>query len=258
MVFADTHTHLYLNAFDEDRDTVIKKSVLAGVEYLLLPNIDSGSITPLLNLTDKYPKNCFPMMGLHPTSVKKTYKQELKSIEDALDTRDFIAIGEIGIDLYWDKTFFREQTEVFKYQLEISLDLDLPVAIHTRDSMDETLEILSMPEYKDVKGVFHCFSGNSDHAKRCVDMGFYLGIGGVLTFKNSGLKTAIKGVPLSSILLETDSPFLAPMPFRGSRNDSSYIPIIATHLAELYVISREELAKATTENTMTLFNKIKK
>jgi TatD DNase family protein len=258
MVFADTHTHLYLNAFDEDRDTVIKKSILAGVEYLLLPNIDSGSITPLLNLTDKYPEHCFPMMGLHPTSVKKTYKQELKTVEDALDARDFIAIGEIGIDLYWDKTFFREQTEAFIYQLEISLDLDLPVAIHTRDSMDETLEILSMPEYKNVKGVFHCFSGNSDHAKQCVDMGFYLGIGGVLTFKNSGLKNAIKGIPLSSILLETDSPFLAPMPFRGSRNDSSNIPIIATHLAELYGISREEVAKATTENTMTLFNKIKK
>ncbi|PLX00247.1 MAG: hydrolase TatD [Marinilabiliales bacterium] len=258
MIFADTHTHLYLNAFDDDRESVVKNAIDAGVDIMILPNIDSGSIEPLLELTDKFPEHCFPMMGLHPTSVKENYKAELKAVEDALDQREYVAIGEIGIDLYWDKTYFNEQVEAFKFQLEIALDLDLPVAIHTRDSMEETLEILALPEYRDVRGVLHCFSGDASQAKRAVDLGYYLGIGGVLTFKNSGLRGAIKDVPLSSIILETDAPFLAPVPYRGGRNESAYIPIIATHLSDLFGISREEVAMTTTNNALTLFKTIKR
>lgn len=258
MIFTDTHTHLYLNAFDSDRKEVVEKAINAGVRYLFLPNIDSESIIALNGLSEKFPEHCFPMMGLHPTSVKGNYKEELNAIENALDEREYIAIGEIGIDLYWDKTFFEEQVDAFTYQLEIALDLDLPVAIHTRDSMEETLEILERPEYKEVRGILHCFSGNEEQAKRAIALGYHLGIGGVLTFKNSGLKQAIKNIPLTSLVLETDAPFLAPVPYRGSRNESSYIPIIATHLADLYNVDREEIAKVTTENALSLFNKLKK
>lgn len=177
MIYTDTHTHLYLNAFDEDRDAAVSRAVAAGVTTMLLPNIDSSSIAPMLALCDRFPDNCLPMMGLHPTSVKENYREELKNVEDALDKREFIAIGEIGIDLYWDKSFFNEQKEAFTTQLEIALDLDLPVAIHTRESMDETLEILGRKEYQDVRGVLHCFSGTAEQAQKVVDMGFYLGIG---------------------------------------------------------------------------------
>jgi len=175
-------------------------------------------------------------------------------VEDALDKREYIAIGEIGIDLYWDKSFFNEQKEAFTTQLEIALDLDLPVAIHTRESMDETLEILGRKEYRDVRGVLHCFSGTAEQAQKAVDMDFYLGIGGVLTFKNSNLGKAIKKIPLEHLILETDAPFLAPVPYRGKRNESAYIPIIATHLADVYATNRERVANITTQNAKKLFN----
>ncbi len=254
MIFADTHTHLYLNAFDEDRDASVTRAIDAGVTTMVLPNIDSSSIAPMLALCDRFPENCFPMMGLHPTSVKENYREELRKVEDALDKREYIAIGEIGIDLYWDKSFFNEQKEAFTTQLEIALDLDLPVAIHTRESMDETLEILGRKEYRDVRGVLHCFSGTAEQAQKAVDMDFYLGIGGVLTFKNSNLGKAIKKIPLEHLILETDAPFLAPVPYRGKRNESAYIPIIATHLADVYATNRERVANITTQNAKKLFN----
>ena len=254
MIFTDTHTHLYLDAFNDDRAQVINRAIETGIRYFFLPNIDSGSIDSLDQLADAYPRNCFAMMGLHPTSVKENYKNELRKIEDAIDKRDYCAIGEIGIDLYWDKSHFKEQKAAFTHQLDIAMDLDLPIAIHTRDSMDETLDILSDPAFKDVRGVLHCFSGNATQATQAVDLGFYLGIGGVVTFKNSGLRQAIKHIKPESLLLETDAPFLAPVPYRGQRNESAYIKIIANHLADLYGMQTEEIAKITTKSALTLFN----
>lgn len=254
MIFTDTHTHLYLEAFNDDREEVVQRAIDAGVTSLLLPNIDASSIAPLEALCNRFPQHCFPMMGLHPTSVKENYREELNAIANALDRNTYIGIGEIGIDLYWDKHFFQEQVEAFTFQLEVALDLDLPVAIHTRDSMEETLSILERPQYREVKGVLHCFSGDVQQAKRAIALGYYLGIGGVLTFKNSGLKNILKAVPLSSLLLETDAPYLTPAPYRGQRNESAYIPIIASHLAEVYGVTREEVARITTENAFNLFH----
>lgn len=254
MIFTDTHTHLYIDAFNEDRDQVINRAIETGITYFFLPNIDSGSIESLNKLADAYPRNCFAMMGLHPTSVKENYKTELRKIEDAIDKRNYCAIGEIGIDLYWDKSHFKEQKAVFTHQLDIAMDLDLPIAIHTRNSMDETLKILEDPAFKEVRGVVHCFSGDATQATKAVDLGFSLGIGGVVTFKNSGLKQAIKHLRPEALLLETDSPFLAPVPYRGQRNESAYIKIIANHLADLYGMQTEEIAKITTQSALTLFN----
>ncbi|MDY0285656.1 MAG: TatD family hydrolase [Bacteroidales bacterium] len=254
MVFTDTHTHLYLDAFNNDRNEVIQKAIQAGVHYHLLPNINTASIEPMLEVCKTYPENCFPMIGLHPTSVHENYQQEITAIEEAIDRHNFAAIGEIGIDLYWDKKFFNEQKKIFKFQLELALDLNLPVAIHTRESMEETLEILMLPAYKELKGVLHCFSGSIEQAKKAIDLGFCLGVGGVITFKNSGLKQVIHKIPLRSILLETDAPYLAPVPFRGSRNEGSYIPVIASHLADVYQTDREQIARITTENAFSLFH----
>ena len=268
--FTDTHVHLYLDEFDRDRDQVIRRAADAGVRHLFLPNIDASTIRHLVSVCSAYPAHCFGMMGLHPTSVKHNYREQMGAIEMELrqNRERYVAIGEIGIDLYWDKTHAREQEEVFIMQLGLAEELDLPVVIHTRNSMDIALEIcqgsLKSPQgdlfpplrgraRDGYAGVFHCFSGNVRQAERAVEMGYLLGIGGAITFKNSGLQQVVKAMSLECLLLETDAPFLAPVPYRGKRNESSYIPMIAGKVAELKGIPVEKVAEVTTEIALTLF-----
>ena len=254
MNYIDTHAHLYLDAFNNDINKVIERSLESGVNKILLPNIDYNSINNMNSLSKKFPNECFSMIGLHPTSVKENNKEEFQAIkkEINLNYEKYIAIGEIGIDLHWDKTFFKEQQQIFKTQLEIAKELNFPVSIHTRDSFEETIKIVE--EVKDITGVFHCFSETIENAKRCIDLGFVIGIGGVITFKNSNLPEVVKEVLLENIILETDAPFLAPMPYRGKRNESSYITIIAEKIAEIREIDINKVAKTTTDTAKNLFN----
>ena len=254
-IFADTHTHLYLDNFDQDREEVIESALNAGVKYLFLPNIDSSSIAYLTSLIADHPEICFGMMGLHPTSVKADYREQMAVIEMELrqNPMDYCAIGEIGIDLYWDKTFAKEQEDVFVRQIELALEFDLPIVIHTRNSMDLALAVVEKFQGKGLTGIFHCFSGNTAHAKRAIALGFKLGIGGVVTFKNSGLQQVVEAIPMEHLLLETDAPFLAPVPYRGKRNEPSYIPLIAKKIAELKNLPIETVAEVTTKTALELF-----
>jgi TatD DNase family protein len=254
MQFIDTHTHLYLEEFDTDRADSIERAKSFGVEIFLLPNIDSLSIDPLLNLADEFPDNCLPMIGLHPTSVKENFEDELRILENHLGKHKFYAVGEIGIDLYWDKTFLDQQRIAFRHQLKLAKEADLPVAIHMRNSFEHTFSIVREEANGNLRGVFHCFPGNLLQAKQVTDMGFFLGIGGVVTFKNSGLQQVVKEIPLEFIVLETDAPFLAPEPYRGKRNESSYIPLIAEKIASLKDLTLAEVAGVTTANAKRLFN----
>ncbi len=256
-MFVDTHAHLYSNQFDEDRNEIIEKALNNGVNKFYLPNIDSQSITGMLQLEKDYEGICFPMMGLHPCSVKEDYEKELSLVKDWLDQREFCAIGEIGIDLYWDKTFIEEQKKAFRLQIQWAKDLQKPIVIHARESMDEIMEIVEEENDENLRGIFHCFSGDVNHANRVMDLkDFLLGIGGVLTFKNSGkiLREVVEQTGLEYLVLETDAPYLAPTPFRGKRNESSHIPLIASHLAELKSCTIEEIAAVTTNNSEKLFS----
>lgn len=253
MIFTDTHTHLYLEQFDKDRKQVIADAIGEGVKYMLLPNIDSSSINGMMEVCSAFPENCFPMIGLHPTSVESNYKEELEIIENKLSDKNFIAIGEIGIDLYWDKTYKREQEYVLRYQIELAKKHKLPVVIHTRNSFSEIFEIMEDVISPELNGVFHCFAGSVEDAERVIDLGFKLGIGGVLTFKNSGLDKVVQEIDLEHILLETDSPYLAPVPFRGKRNTSAYIPYIANKIAEIKNVPIKEVSEITTNNAISLF-----
>ncbi len=253
MKLIDTHTHLYLDEFDKDRDEVVKNAIDKGVEQMFLPNINSKSIDEMLRLEAKYPKNVFAMMGLHPTDVKKDFKDELKIIESWLAKRKFIAVGEIGIDLYWDTTFKSEQITAFKFQIELAKKYDLPIVIHSRDSMTEILEVLNAINLEKIKGVFHCFNGNLEEANQVIEMGFLLGIGGVVTFKNAGLDKIVSAIKLNHLLLETDAPFLTPVPYRGKRNESAHTYYIAQKIAEIKKTSIEAVAEITTQNAKDLF-----
>ena len=270
MFFIDTHCHIDLDAFDQDRREVIARAIEAGVTKLVIPNIDASGIRHLVSVVAAYPDTCFPMIGLHPTSVKTDYKEQMGVIEMELrkNPGSFCAIGEVGVDLYWDKTFAKEQKDVFVRQLELAREFQLPVVIHTRNSMEVALEICeSTPKSpkgdllpplqgrggEGRAGVFHCFSGNLKQAERAIDLGFKLGIGGVVTFKKSGLQDVVEAIPLEYLLLETDAPFLAPVPFRGQRNEPSYIPYIAEKIAELKNITVEEVAEVTTESALRIF-----
>lgn len=253
MTFTDTHTHLYLDQFNKDRDEVIKSAIDKGTEYMLLPNIDNGTTDKMLEVCGRYPDNCYPMMGLHPTSVKGNYLEELRHVEEQLQKNKFIAIGEIGIDLYWDKTFLEQQKQALMFQSDLALQYDLPIVIHQRDSYSEIMKVFDEINEPELRGVFHCFTGNLKQAREIIDMGFMLGIGGVLTFKNSGLADVIKDISLEHILLETDAPFLAPHPYRGKRNESAYIRLIARKIADIKNMEIEEVATATTENAVKLF-----
>lgn len=254
MQLIDTHTHLYLPEFDSDRDETVKNAVSDGVSTLLMPNIDLHSVAPMMSAVSRFKGICFPMLGLHPTSVKEDYREQLNELEKLLPQNRFIGIGEIGIDLYWDKTFFREQAEAFRYQVNLALENDLPVAIHSRNAFPEIFSVLSEFSGKGIRGVFHAFSGDPDTARKVVDIGFRLGIGGIVTFKNSGLGEVVREIGLSHLILETDSPYLAPVPHRGKRNESSYLCIINSRIADLLGADPEEVAAITSGNSAELFN----
>ena len=253
MHLIDTHSHIYLKDFEEDIDDVLERCREAQIQKIVLPNIDSKTIPDLHRLTDKYPSVCIPLMGLHPTHVKDNYKKELDLILSQFDTFIYKGVGEIGIDLYWDKTFQNEQTEAFIAQIRFAVKKDLPVVIHARNSNDEILEIIEKEEFKDLTGVFHAFTGNPGVASRIFRQGFKIGIGGILTFKNSGLADTVKDIAMEHIVLETDSPYLSPTPYRGKRNESSYVKLVAEKLAEVKNIPLDEVAEITTENAIELF-----
>lgn len=253
MVLVDTHAHLYLNAFDKDREQVVSHAIEQGIEYMLMPNIDSSSVQGMLSLADAFPENCLPMMGLHPTSVKDNYRQELETVEEWHGKHKFYAVGETGIDLYWDTSRLEEQEDAFRFQLNLARKLDLPIVIHTRNSFQEIFKIMDQEYQPGLSGVFHCFSGSLEQASRIIGWGFKLGIGGVLTFKNSGLEKVVQEIDLEHIILETDSPFLAPVPYRGKRNESAYIRIIANKLASVKAMDLETVAGITTQNARDLF-----
>lgn len=249
----DTHSHLYSEEFSSDIKEVIRRAKDSRVDKIILPDIDIGSRESMLNLANEYPNFLYPLIGLHPTSVKENFKDELKVIDDFLEKRKFFGIGETGIDLYWDSTFKKEQIEAFEHHIELSLKYELPIIIHARESLQEIFKVLEAYKGKSLVGIFHCFSGNIEDAKKIVGMGFYLGLGGVLTFKNSKMKDIISKISIDNIVLETDSPYLAPVPFRGKRNESSYIVKVAEKLAEIYNLPMEEIAKITTKNALNIF-----
>ena len=254
MILTDTHTHLYSEQFKDDIDTVIQNCIEKGITRLFLPNIDSSSIDGMMALGAKYADNCFPMMGLHPTSVNANYKEELTLIEEWMSKQKFCAIGEIGIDLYWDKTFIKEQQEAFRFQIKLAKKYNLPFVIHCRDAFDEIFEILDELNDDKMRGIFHCFTGTVEQANHIINYGdFKIGIGGVVTFKNSGLDKVVEQIDLKDIVLETDSPYLAPTPFRGKRNESTYIYTIAEKVADIYKVSIKEVAKVTTANSKEVF-----
>ncbi len=250
----DTHAHLYLDQFKDDIDETMQRALDNGVQHILLPNIDLSSTESLWKLVDQYPKHCFPMIGLHPCSVNESVNEELQHVEQQLATGKYIAIGEIGIDLYWDKTFLNDQIQAFEKQMEWAKEMNLPVAIHCRDSFDEIFASVEKAQDGRLKGVLHCFTGNEQQAERAVGLGLHLGLGGVFTFKNSGLSKAIKNIPLQKLVLETDSPYLAPTPYRGKRNESAYVKLVAEKLAEVKNVSLKEVASTTTANAKDLFN----
>ncbi len=254
MQLIDTHTHLYLPEFDNDREEVVTRAVSKGVVKMLMPNIDLQSVDVMLSAAEKYPGICHSMIGLHPTSVKEDYQTQLDELENIFTKYRFIAIGEIGIDLYWDKTHLKEQINAFRRQVSFSLNCGLPIVIHARESFPEVFEVIQEFEGKGLKGVFHAFSGSIDDAKKAILMGFKLGIGGIVTFKNSGLDKIVKETGPEHLILETDSPYLAPVPFRGKRNECSYISIINQKLAEIFGMSEEDIASITYKNSMQLFN----
>jgi TatD DNase family protein len=253
MILTDTHTHLYSEQFAEDRDAVIKSSIAAGVSRFFIPAIDSEYTQSMLALETAYPENVFLMMGLHPTHVKENVKEELTLVKEWLDNRKFYAVGEIGMDLYWDRTFIKEQQYAFQTQIQWAKERKMPINIHCRDAFEEVFEILEKEKSEALFGIFHCFTGTLAQAKKAISYGMKLGIGGVVTFKNGKIDQFLQEIPLSEIVLETDAPYLAPTPFRGKRNESSYLPNIAQKLADIYGVSIAEIAKITTENSKTIF-----
>ena len=253
MIITDTHTHLYSDAFDEDRAEMIQRAIKANVTRFFIPAIDSTYTDAMFQLEKDFPEHVHLMMGLHPTSVKDNYKEELFHVEEQLAKRKFCAIGEIGIDLYWDKTTLDIQIEAFKHQINLAKKYQLPIVIHCRDAFDEIFEVLEQEQSDDLFGIFHCFTGNIEQAKKAISYNMKLGIGGVVTFKNGKIDQFINQIDLKHIVLETDSPYLAPKPYRGNRNESSYISKVLEKLSELYDISEEEIASITTGNSKAIF-----
>ena len=263
MEITDTHSHIYLEEFTGDRKEMLNRAELEGVRKILMPAIDSETHEQVLETERSFPGKCFAMMGLHPCSVKANYKEELEIVKKYLAQRKFIAVGEIGLDFYWDKTFTKEQFEAFNQQIEWAQKYDLPIVIHSRNSIDECIEVVSKHQNAclqdrqgKLKGVFHCFSGNEEQAKKIIALNFYMGIGGVVTYKNSGLDKVVEQIDMKHIILETDAPYLTPVPFRGKRNECSYIKYVAQKLAEIKKITVDEIAAITTANAETLFGKL--
>ena len=253
MQIIDTHNHIYLPEFDEDRDEVIKRSLGAGVRTVMMPNIDSTSVAPMLAAEERYPGICLPMMGLHPTSVKANYRDELELVETSLRQHKYYGIGETGIDLYWDKTFIREQIVSFRRHLELAEDYGLPVVIHSRESLEVIFSEIEAFGSGRVTGIFHAFPGSAADARRVTEMGFMIGIGGVVTFRNGRQHEAAIEIGINNIVLETDAPYLAPVPHRGKRNESSYLTLVTEKLSEVLAISPAEVADRTTANAKRLF-----
>jgi TatD DNase family protein len=253
MIITDTHTHLYSNEFDEDRDEMIQRAIDAGVSRFFIPAIDSAYTQSMYDLEKAYPENIFLMMGLHPTHVKDNYLEELQHIEEELVKRKFVAIGEIGIDLYWDKTHLPQQQDAFRKQIQLAKHYKLPIVIHCREAFDQIFEILEEEKAPDLFGIFHCFSGTYEQALRAISYNMKLGIGGVVTFKNGKIDQFLGQIDLKHIVLETDSPYLAPVPFRGKRNESSYLINVVDRLSVIYNLSQEEIAFVTTENSKAIF-----
>ena len=249
----DTHAHIYAKEFDEDRKEVVNRAIEFGVSKILLPNIDTQSINGITQLVNLYPDYCYRMMGLHPCSVSDNYREELTVIKKELDTERCIAVGEIGIDLYWDKSTQNIQERAFLEQCQWAMDADLPIVIHSRESTTLLLDILDTHFKEGISGVFHCFGGTEEEARRMVERNMYMGIGGVVTFKNTTLRDVLKTVPLERLVLETDSPYLSPVPYRGKRNESSYLAHIANQLSDVYGLSITEIDSITTSNALNLF-----
>ena len=253
MQFIDTHAHVYAPELTTNIELVIKNAISTGIKKILMPAIDSASLEAMLQVEKQFPDHCIAMMGLHPCYVKENYQQELKLVEEWIAKRKFIAIGEIGLDFYWDKTFAKEQHLVFETQMQWALDLQLPIAIHTRNAMGETIDAVKPFAKKGLRGVFHCFSGSKESAEQIIDMGFHLGLGGVLTYKNAGVAEAIKEIPMEFLMLETDAPYLAPVPYRGKTNEPAYMLEVAKKLAEIKSMPLHEIAVITTSNAEKLF-----
>ena len=252
-MITDTHTHLYSEQFDEDRKTMIQRAKAAGVSRFFIPAIDSTYTEKMFVLEKENPKDIFLMMGLHPTSVKENYKEELLQVKEWIDKRDFYAIGEIGIDLYWDKSFLKQQQEVFRTQIKWAKEKKLPIVIHCRQAFDEIFEVLESEKYDSLRGIFHCFTGNLEQAQKAISYNMKLGIGGVVTFKNGKIDQFLKEIDLKHIVLETDAHYLAPKPFRGKRNESAYIINVVDKLVDIYGLSFDEIAKITTDNSKVVF-----
>jgi TatD DNase family protein len=253
MTLTDTHIHLYADEFESDRHQLIEAARKAGVGRFYLPNIDSHSIPSLYHVCDQYPDICFPMMGLHPCSVNDRYRNEWHFIEKEFSKRKFFAVGETGLDFYHDTTYRQEQEKVFILHLHVAHELNLPVVIHSRNSLDRIIEIIRQHPQLNIRGIFHCFSGNAQQAQQITAMGMYLGIGGIITFKNSSLDRVLADIPLDYLVLETDAPYLAPAPYRGKRNQPDYLPLIAEKLALLKNTTAEEVAGMTTRNALDIF-----
>ncbi len=255
MEFIDTHAHLYVEDFKAERTKILDEAVEAGVSKVVMPAIDSKTHHEMLEMAAEFPDRLFPLIGLHPTSIDSEYKKELAQVEEFISQRSlFHGIGEIGIDLYWDKTYFKEQVDAFVTQVKWAKELNWPVVIHTRESFDEVYQALKPLASNDLNGIFHCFGGTLEQAQKAIDMGFNLGIGGVITFKNTTLREVIRQVDIKHIVLETDSPYLAPVPFRGKRNESKYLKLVAEKLAEVYDYPVERVAEVTTLNAKRVFN----
>lgn len=252
----DTHSHIYSEDFRGELDDVINRALKAGVSKIITPNIDSSSIKPMLDVADGYPEFCFPLIGIHPTSVNEDFEEELEVFNYWLQKRKFAGIGEIGIDLYWDKTFVAEQEYVFRQQLKKAAELNMPVVIHVRDSFEVVMKNLKLEYVNGMKGIFHCFSGNLDQAREVLELGFKIGVGGTVTFKNSGVDALIANLKPEDIVLETDSPYLAPVPFRGKRNESSYLSIILKKVSEVYSRPEKEIELITDYSALQIFKDI--
>jgi TatD DNase family protein len=251
--FIDTHTHLYASEFDTDRTAVLEKAIQNGVSHFFLPNIDIHSIQPMLDLVWSFPNHCFPMMGLHPCSVDQHVEAHLFQIQKWFKKRKFYAVGEIGLDYYWSTEFKAEQIRAFRMQIQWAIQQDLPIVIHSRNSNEDVIAILKDMKHPRLRGIFHCFGGDAAQAAEVVDLGFLLGIGGVLTFKNGGLDKAIEAIPIEHLVLETDAPYLAPVPYRGKRNESFYLVEVARKLAELKKLGLNQIAEITTQNAKRVF-----
>ncbi|SMC34711.1 TatD family hydrolase [Cellulophaga tyrosinoxydans] len=253
MIITDTHTHLYSEAFDEDRDVVVKNAISKGVKRFFIPAIDSSYTQAMLNLEKSYPDNMFLMAGLHPTHVKDNYKEELSHVEEMLTKHKYYAIGEIGVDLYWDKSYIKQQKDAFQFQIKLAKTYKLPIVIHCRDAFDEVFEVLELEKSNELFGIFHCFTGTKEQALKAISYNMKLGIGGVVTFKNGKIDTFLNEIDLKHIVLETDAPYLAPVPYRGKRNESTYVLNVLSKLSLIYNRSEAEIAEITTNNSKEIF-----